>query len=161
MEQNARKQRVAVYCHFIVGSEDQPTGREAQKTYYTQEISKNPDWEMVGFYADPGIRGAARKNRAKFDKMIAACKRRDIDIIITRSASRFARNMADCMEIVRMLKFYGVGVIFEREGISTLTEFGEMYLSLFSNLVQKETEVTAQKHPGSFQCRYGCVHILG
>ncbi len=140
MEQIRKKQRVAVYCRFSTDSEEQPASREAQETRYTQKISENPDWEMVGFYADKGIIGADRKNHTEFDKMVAACKRGDIDIILVRSISRFVRRTAECLEMVRMLKAIGVSVIFEKEGIDTSTESGELCVTLFSEFVRRESE---------------------
>ena len=115
------KQRVAAYCRVSTDSEEQLNSYEAQKSYYTQKIEENPDWEMAGIYADKGLSGTSLKKRGEFNRMIAACKRGRIDTILTKSLSRFARNTVDCLEIVRMLKSHGIGVIFEKENINTLT----------------------------------------
>ena len=115
------KQRVAAYCRVSTGSEEQLTSYTAQKAYFTQKIGENPDWEMAGIFADKGITGTSMKKRTKFKRMIAACKRGRIDLILTKSLSRFARNTVDSLEMVRMLRANGIGVIFEKENINTLT----------------------------------------
>ena len=117
-----KHQRVAAYCRVSTDSEEQITSYEAQKAYYTQKIEENPDWELAGIFADKGLSGTSMKKRENFNKMIAACKRGKIDTILTKSLSRFARNTVDCLETVRMLKAHGIGVIFEKENINTLTE---------------------------------------
>jgi DNA invertase Pin-like site-specific DNA recombinase len=135
-----RKQRVAAYCRVSTDSEEQLTSYTAQKAYYTQKIEENPNWEMAGIYADRGITGTSLKKRTEFNKMIAACKRGRIDLILTKSLSRFARNTVDCLDTVRMLKGNGIGVIFEKENINTLTETSEFLITLFSGFAQAESE---------------------
>ncbi len=105
-------------------SEEQLNSYEAQKSYYTQKIEENPEWEMAGVFADEGLSGVSRKKRKEFNRMIAACKRGRIDLILTKSLSRFARNTMDCLETVRILKSNGIGVIFEKENINTLIPGG-------------------------------------
>ena len=134
------KQRVAAYCRVTTDSEEQLTSYEAQKTYYTQKIEENPDWELAGIFADKGLSGTSMKKRDNFNKMIAACRRGRIDTILTKSLSRFARNTVDCLETVRMLKAHGIGVIFEKENINTLTESSEFLITLFSGFAQAESE---------------------
>ena len=134
------KMRVAAYCRVSTDSEEQINSYEAQKSYYTQKIQDSPDWEMAGIYADEGITGTSLKKRAEFKKMITACKRGHIDLIITKSLSRFARNTVDCLETVRLLKANGIGVYFEKENINTLTESSEFLITLFSGFAQAESE---------------------
>lgn len=134
------KRRVAAYCRVSTDSEEQLNSYEAQKAYYTQKIEENPDWEMAGIYADKGLSGTGLKKRGEFNRMIAACKRGRIDTILTKSLSRFARNTVDCLEMVRMLKSHGIGVIFEKENINTLTESSEFLITLFSGFAQAESE---------------------
>ena len=105
---SGRKQRVAAYCRVSTDSEEQLTSYTAQKAYYTQKIDENPDWEMAGIFADKGITGTSMKKRVEFKKMIAACKRGKIDLILTKSLSRFARNTVDSLEVVRMLRANGI-----------------------------------------------------
>ena len=137
---SGQRQRVAAYCRVSTDSEEQLTSYTAQKAYYTQKIDENPDWEMAGIYADKGITGTSMKKRVEFKKMIAACKRGRIDLILTKSLSRFARNTVDSLEVVRMLRANGIGVIFEKENINTLTESSEFLLTLFSGFAQAESE---------------------
>ena len=134
------KQRVAAYCRVSTDSEEQLTSYTAQKAYYTQKITENPDWEMAGIYADRGITGTSMKKRTEFKKMIAACKRGRIDLILTKSLSRFARNTVDSLEVVRMLRANGIGVIFEKENINTLAQDSEFLITLFSGFAQAESE---------------------
>lgn len=134
------KQRVAAYCRVSTDSEEQLNSYEAQKTYYTQKIEENPDWEMAGIFADEGLSGTSLKKRAEFNRMIAACKRGRIDLILTKSSSRFARNTVDCLKVIRVLKARGIGVIFEKENINTLTETSEFLITLFSGFSQAESE---------------------
>ncbi|WP_418687821.1 recombinase family protein [Agathobaculum butyriciproducens] len=134
------KMRVAAYCRVSTDSEEQLNSYEAQKSYYTQKIQDSPDWEMAGIYADEGITGTSLKKRTEFKKMITACKRGHIDLIITKSLSRFARNTVDCLETVRLLKANGIGVYFEKENINTLTESSEFLITLFSGFAQAESE---------------------
>ena len=134
------KMRVAAYCRVSTDSEEQLNSYEAQKTYYTQKIQDSPDWEMAGIYADEGISGTSLKKRTQFNKMITACKRGRIDLIITKSLSRFARNTVDCLDTVRLLKANGIGVYFEKENINTLTESSEFLVTLFSGFAQAESE---------------------
>ena len=134
------KKRVAAYCRVSTDSEEQLNSYEAQKSYYTQKIADSPDWEMAGIYADEGISGTSMKKRTEFKKMITACKRGRIDLIVTKSLSRFARNTVDCLETVRLLKANGIGVYFEKENINTLTESSEFLITLFSGFAQAESE---------------------
>ena len=141
--QNRRRPQdspLAAYCRVSTDSEEQLTSYTAQKAYYTQKIGENPDWEMAGIFADKGITGTSMKKRVEFKKMITACKRGKIDLILTKSLSRFARNTVDSLEVVRMLRANGIGVIFEKENINTLTESSEFLLTLFSGFAQAESE---------------------
>ena len=134
------RQRVAAYCRVSTDSEEQINSYTAQKAYYTQKIEESPDWDLAGIFADEGITGTSMKKRKEFNRMITACKRGGIDLILTKSLSRFARNTVDCLETVRMLKARGIGVIFEKENINTLTESSEFLITLFSGFAQAESE---------------------
>ena len=134
-----KHQRVAAYCRVSTDSEEQITSYEAQKAYYTQKIEENPDWELAGIFADKGLSGTSMKKRENFNKMIAACKRGKIDTILTKSLSRFARNTVDCLETVRMLKAHGIGVIFEKENINSLSGDGELMLTILASFAQEES----------------------
>jgi site-specific DNA recombinase len=138
------KQRVAAYCRVSTDSEEQFNSYTAQKNYYTQKIEENPDWEMAGVFADEGLSGTSLKKRKEFNRMIAACKRGRVDLILTKSLSRFARNTVDCLNIVRRLKASGIGAIFEKENINTLTQSSEFLITLFSGFAQAESESLSQ-----------------
>ena len=134
------KKRVAAYCRVSTDSEEQANSYEAQKRYYQQKIAETPDWELAGIYADRGISGTSMRKRENFNQMLRACRRGKIDLIVTKSLSRFARNTVDCLETVRMLKANGIGVLFEKENINTLTESSEFLITLFSGFAQAESE---------------------
>ena len=140
MEQNAQKQRVAVYCRVASGSEDPSASLAAQKAYYTEMVDRHPEWELAGIYADKGIATTDRKKQKEFNKMLTACGQGKIDIILVRSVSRFARNVMDCLDVVQMLKASGVRVIFEKEGFDTSTEAGDLRIALFNELARRESE---------------------
>ena len=114
-----RQKRVCAYCRVSTDSEEQLTSYTTQKRVYTEMIASNKDWELVGIYADEGISGTRAKARPEFQRMIKDCHAGKIDLIITKSVSRFARNTVECLEYVRMLKTEGIGVIFEEQNINT------------------------------------------
>ena len=155
------KRRVAAYCRVSTNSEEQLNSYAAQKAYYTQRIEENPDWELAGIFADEGLSGTSMKKRAEFKRMIAACKRGRIDMILTKSLSRFARNTVDCLDTVRVLKANGIGVIFEKENINTLTESSEFLITLFSGFAQAESESLRGNiiKGKQFSMREGIVHF--
>ncbi len=136
----ARRQRVAAYCRVSTDDEEQLTSYEMQKQYYTELISSTEGWEFAGIYADRGLSGTSMKNRDEFNRMIVACKRGRIDLILTKSISRFARNTVDCLKTVRMLKGHGIGVRFEKENIDTRKASSEFLITLFSGHAQSESE---------------------
>ena len=140
MEQTVQKQWVAVYCRVATDSEDHFASLAVQEAYYTEMVGQHPEWELAGIYADRGIAGADRQNQKEFKKMLTACKQGKIDLILVKSISRFARRTADCLETVRMLKASGVGVIFEKEGIDTRTESGDICVTLYNEIARRESE---------------------
>ena len=117
---------------------------EIQKLYYTEKINSTPEWEVAGIYADDGISGVHTKKRDGFNQMIQDCKKHKIDLILTKSISRFARNTVDSIQYVRMLKQFGVTVIFEKENINTSTMNSEMLLTVLSAFAQAESESISQ-----------------
>lgn len=135
-----RQLRVAAYCRVSTDEEEQLTSYEAQQTYYTDKIMTNPSWTMAGIFADEGITGTSAKKRREFQRMIKLCRQKRIDIILTKSISRFARNTLDCIKYVRELKELGIAVIFEKENINTLESSSEMLLTMLSAFAQAESE---------------------
>ncbi len=135
-----RQLRVAAYCRVSTELEEQQNSYQVQITYYTDLINKNKDWTLAGIFADEGISGTQTKKRTEFNRMIRLCKNKKIDLIICKSASRFARNTVDCLENVRLLKSLGIGVIFEKENINTLTMTSEFMIALYGSFAQAESE---------------------
>ena len=130
--------RVCAYCRVSSMHEEQQNSFSAQVTHYTQYINQNPNWHFVGIYADEGISGTSKEKRTDFMRLINDCECGLIDLVITKSISRFARNTADCIEVVRKLKEMGIGVFFEKENINTLSEESELVLSILSSIAQEE-----------------------
>lgn len=135
------KMRVAAYCRVSTDSDEQMNSYNAQVIHYKDLIKQNKEWEFVDIYADSGISGTQSDNRDEFQRMISdATTKGLIDIIITKSISRFARNTMDTLKYVRQLKDENVAIIFEKENINTLTMNGEMLLTILSSLAQQESE---------------------
>ena len=120
--QAVQKLRMAAYCRVSTDQEEQLLSYENQVNYCTNYISENPLYEYAGTYADEGISGTNTKKRDEFNRMIADCRAGKIDMIITKSISRFARNTLDCLNYVRELKDLGIGIIFEKENINTMDQ---------------------------------------
>ncbi|MCD8048465.1 MAG: recombinase family protein [Clostridia bacterium] len=133
-----RKLRVAAYCRVSTLSEEQEESFETQKAAYEAIIDKNPDMELAGIYADRGVSGGDIKKRKQFLKMMQDCRDGKIDMIMTKSISRFARNLADTLECIRELKGLGIPVRFDREGIDTMNPSGDMLLGMLAAVAQEE-----------------------
>lgn len=133
------KRRVAGYARVSTDSEEQLTSYEAQVDYYTQYIKANPDWQFVAVYTDEGISATNTKRRDGFNRMIQDAMDGKIDLIVTKSVSRFARNTVDSLTTVRKLKEKGVEVYFQKENIYTLDSKGELLITIMSSLAQEES----------------------
>ena len=127
--QEIPKIKVAAYCRVSTDSDEQATSYEMQVEHYTEYITKNPEWELVDIYADDGISGTNTKKREEFNRMIEDCMAGKIDMIITKSISRFARNTLDCLQYIRKLKDKNISVFFEKENINTMDTKGELLLT--------------------------------
>lgn len=138
--QGANKTQVAAYCRVSSNSADQLNSYAAQIRAYKKYIGTHENWELVDIFADEGLTGMKSDNRDEFQRMIRMCELKQIDLIVTKSISRFARNTKDALAYVRKLKLLGVGVQFEKEGISTLSMGDEMLLNTFSALAQEESQ---------------------
>lgn len=134
-----RKRRVAGYARVSSDSEEQATSYVAQMDYYTNYIQSREDWEFVGMYSDEGITATNTKHRDGFNEMVADALAGKIDLIITKSVSRFARNTVDSLVTVRKLKEHGVEIYFEKENIWTLDAKGELLITIMSSLAQEES----------------------
>lgn len=109
-------------------------------SHNTDKIMTNKDWTMAGIFADEGITGTSARKRPEFLRMIRHCKRGKIDIILTKSISRFARNTVDCLNYIRALKELGIEVIFEKENINTLESDSEILITMLGAFAQSESE---------------------
>lgn len=134
-----RRKRVAAYARVSVSSEALLHSLEAQTAYYASVISSRQNWEFAGIYADKGISGTGISDRREFLRLLADCEAGRIDMILTKSVSRFSRNTVDLLQTVRRLKELGVEVIFERENISTLDTASELMLTVASSFAQEES----------------------
>ncbi len=133
------KRKVAAYARVSTASEEQLTSYEAQVDYFTKHIKANPAWEFVGTYTDEGISATSMKKRDGFNTMVSDALDGRIELIITKSISRFARNTVDCLTTIRKLKEYNVEVYFEKENIYTLDSKGEMLITILSSFAQQES----------------------
>ena len=133
------KKRVAAYARVSMETERLQHSLSAQISYYNDKIQKNPDWLFAGVYADNGISGTGTEKRDDFNRLLADCDAGKIDIVLTKSISRFARNTVDLLETVRHLKEIGVEVWFERENIHSLDGDGELMLSILASFAQEES----------------------
>ena len=138
-----RRLKVAAYARVSTELDEQQSSYEAQIEYYTKKIKSHDDWEFAGIFADEGISGTSIKKRVAFQEMILRAMSGDIDIILTKSISRFGRNTVDVLETVRKLKEYGVEVLFEKESISSLDPTCEMILTFMSSIAQEESRSTS------------------
>ena len=158
--------RVAAYCRVSTEEEEQKGSFETQCSYYTEKIQSHDGWTLAGIFADDGISGVHTKKRDDFLAMIAQCKNGKIDLILTKSISRFARNTLDSIQYVRELKKQGISVIFEKENINTGTMTSEMILTVLSAFAQAESESISQNvargkrmgyRQGKFSFPYSCM----
>lgn len=133
------QKRVAAYARVSSDSDEQLNSVEAQKDYFEKLIKERPDWVFVGVYADEGISGTTLNKRVAFNKMIEDAMDGKIDLIVTKSLSRFARNTVDALNVIRKLKSANVGVYFEKEDIDTLDAKGEFLVTLMSSLAEEES----------------------
>ena len=148
--------RVAVYARVSTDDPRQTSSYELQKNHYEDLVSRRPNWQLVNIYADEGISGTSLKHRDAFIQMIKDCEAGKIDLIVTKSVSRFARNVLDCIGYVRELKALDppVGVFFETENIFTLNPNSEMSLSFISTLAQEESHTKSEIMNASIEMRF-------
>ena len=132
--------RVAAYCRVSTDGDEQLGSFESQKAYYEQKIKQNKEWVSAGIFADEDITGTKVDKREGFQEMIRKCQNGEIDMILTKSISRFSRNTQDIIKYVRMLRDRNIAIVFEKENINTLDMNGEMLLTILSSLSQGEVE---------------------
>lgn len=146
-----RTLRVAAYCRVSTLMEQQESSYEAQVQYYTEKIKSNPNWKLAGIYADDGKSATSTRKRADFQSMIDDCMAGKIDMVITKSISRFARNTVDSLTNIRKLKEKNIAVFFEKEGINTLEGSGELLITILSSQAQEESRNISEN------CHWGIV----
>lgn len=146
--------RVAAYCRVSTDTDEQATSYEAQIEHYRDYIVNHPGWTLAGLYADDGISGTNTKKRNEFNRMIEDCMDGKIDMIVTKSISRFARNTLDCLKFIRQLKDKNISVFFEKENINTLDAKGEVLLTIMASLAQQESQSLSQNVKMGIQYRF-------
>jgi len=155
------KKKVCAYARVSTDHDKQGESLENQIQYYEKFISNNPDYEYVGIFADRGVTGT-KNNRPEFQKMLQFCREGKVDLIITKSISRFARNTAIVLEIVRELKDKGIDIRFEKENISTLSGDGEFMLTVLSSFSEEESRSISENvkwiHRKKFECGELCIN---
>ena len=154
IKEDKPKLRVAAYCRVSTDSDEQAGSYETQVNHYTEYIGRNKEWELAGIYTDDGISGTNTKKREGFNEMIDDCMAGKIDMVITKSISRFARNTIDCLKYVRQLKEKNIAIIFEKENINTLEASGELLLTIMASLAQQESASLSQNVKLGLQFRY-------
>jgi len=153
-KEKIKKLRVAAYCRVSTETEEQNSSYEVQVDHYTEFIKKNTEWEFAGIFADDGISGTNTKKREEFNRMIDECMEGKIDLVITKSISRFARNTLDCLKYIRQLKEKNISVFFEKENINTMDAKGEVLLTIMASLAQQESQSLSQNVKLGLQYRY-------
>ena len=146
LKEDTSYKRVAAYCRVSTDDPNQTSSYELQKNHYEEYIKEHPGWELVGIYADEGISGTSLAHREEFHRMLDDCNAGKIDLIITKSISRFARNTVDSISTVRQLAQLKrpVGVLFETENLFTLNQTSEMILTVLSAAAQEESHTKSE-----------------
>ena len=150
----AEVRKVAGYARVSTDHDEQLTSYEAQVDYYTNYINKHDDWEFAGIYTDEGITATSTKRRKGFNQMVEDALAGKIDLIITKSVSRFARNTVDSLTTIRKLKEHGIEIYFEKENIWTLDSKGELLITLMSSMAQEESRNISENVKWGHRKRY-------
>ena len=156
LSDESKEKRVCAYCRVSTDDPAQTTSYELQKKHYKEQIDKTPGWTFAGIYADEGISATSLKNRDEFNRMIEDCYAGKIDVIVTKNVSRFARNVVDCISIVRKLAQLSppVGVKFENEGFFSLDNTSEMILTVLAAAAQEESKTKSNSMNWSLEKRF-------
>jgi len=148
------KLKVAAYCRVSTDSSDQALSLDAQTTHFTRYIKSRVEWEFSGLYVDEGISGTKLDKRDAFLRLVADCMNHKVDFIITKSISRFARNTVDCIETVRLLKYKGIFILFEKENINTGTSDSELMLTILSSFAAEESASISKNNKWGIKKRF-------
>ena len=169
MQNNEEKTiRTAAYVRVSTMQEEQEGSYDIQAEYFTEKIKNNPGMTLVGIYGDRGKSGLKTKGRDGLARLLADCEAGKIDLILTKSISRFSRNMADCAEIIRNLRSIGVNIFFEKENLNSKDAKCDLILNIFAAMAQDESHSISENIKLSYRARYkrgeynlGSNHILG
>lgn len=148
------KKRVCAYVRVSTDNEEQKTSYIAQTDEYTERIQNNPEWTFCGIYADEGISGTSTKHRKQFNNMMDAAKRGEIDLIMTKSISRFARNTVDCLNYIREMRAINVEIFFEKENIYSSDPKVDFLLTIMSSIAQEEARNVSENVKWNVQKRF-------
>lgn len=149
-----KKLRVAAYCRVSTASDEQLVSLAAQKAHYENYIKSNDEWEFAGLYYDEGVTGTKKEKRDGLLSMVTDCERGKIDLVITKSISRFARNTTDCLELVRKLLDLNIYIYFEKENLNTGSMESELMLSILSSLAESESVSISENEKWSIKKRF-------
>lgn len=149
-----KKIRVAAYCRVSTENADQKESLEAQKAHYEAWIKRHSDWEFAGVFYDFGISGTKADSRDGLQALLYACRTGSIDYVLTKSISRFSRNTADCLSLVRELLSCNIPIYFEKENIDTGSMDSELILSIMASLAQQESESLSKNTKMGIQYRF-------
>ena len=155
---------VGAYCRVSTDTEEQQGSYNSQVTHYTEKIKSTPGWRFVKVYGDEGISGTNADNRPGFQEMMQDCENGKLDLIITKSISRFSRNVTVTLEVARSLRDKGIGIFFEKENLNTLHYTSESLLAIFSSLAQAESESMSENIKMGREYRYKqgeCCYNMG
>lgn len=157
------KKRVAAYARVSTMKDAQENSLQSQQEYFTEYIQRHPDWIFAGMYTDDGISGLSIRKREGFNCMVADALNGKIDLILTKSLSRFARNTVDALTTIRSLKAAGVAVYFQRENINTMDSTGEFLITLMSSFAEEESRSISENVRWAVRHRYaqGIYHLPG
>ena len=149
-----KKLRVAAYCRVSTGSDAQLESLYTQKTYFENYINSRNDWELAGIYYDEGITGTKKEKRTALLQLMSDCENHQIDMVITKSLSRFSRNTTDCLELVRRLLAVNVRIFFEKENLNTGSMESELMLAILSSMAEGESTSTSENTKWAVQKRF-------
>lgn len=149
-----KKLRVAAYCRVSTGSDAQLESLYTQKTYFENYINSRNDWELAGIYYDEGITGTKKEKRTALLQLMSDCENHQIDMVITKSLSRFSRNTTDCLELVRRLLAVNVPIFFEKENLNTGSMESELMLAILSSMAEGESTSTSENTKWAVQKRF-------
>lgn len=161
-KQEVKRMNVAAYCRVSTTQESQETSYEAQVAYFTQLITENPSWQLAGIYADDGISGTDMKKRDNFNALMERCLRKDgdIDMVLIKSVSRFARNTVDSLSCIRKLKEKNIAIYFDEEHINTLESSGELLITILSSQAQEESRNISENVKWGLKRKYEKGEVL-